>query len=363
MRSQQNWFKIGCIAWLILILLTFTLVLLHQLGWINPWQFPLKNAAFFFGGGGLLCWVMGGMSGARSRRAILAIILALLLVMNAIAYLGVYALTHFVEPGQGGIGIPRSQNIANPRDRGLPYLTQKLPLNATEWLETWFIPANNPQGTILLFPGNGGSKSQQLLPLAVVFHDWGYNALLVDFRGLGGSSGHTTTIGYREAEDVVLAYQTAIQQQLQPPYILYGISMGSAAILKAQGQIQPDAIILELPFARLVNSVRSRLKAYKIPSFPLAELMVFWGSFQHQFNGFSHNPIDYAKEVNIPTLILHGEQDRWTTLAEIEDIFNNLRGQKQRVTFPTAGHELLISVDKAKWTQTVRQFLNTFFPA
>jgi alpha-beta hydrolase superfamily lysophospholipase len=361
MRSRSYWFKIGCFVWLLLILLAFALVLLHGLGLINAWLFPFRNAAFFLGGGATLCWGVAAMTGTRSRRAIMAIVLAMVLGANAIAYGGAYTATHFVSPGQGRIGLPRPQNTSVPSDRGLAYKTQKLPINAAEWLETWLIPAKTPQGTVLLFPGNGGSKGNQLLPLAAVFHQLGYNALLVDFRGVGGSSGNTTTIGAREAEDVVLAYNYVLEAQLAHPYILYGVSMGSAAILKAvaSARIKPNAILLELPFARLVDAVKSRLKAIRIPPFPTAELIVFWGSVQHRFNGFAHNPANYAKQIDVPTLILQGERDNWVSKAEIEEILANLRGQKQLVLFPTASHQLLITVDKSRWTKSVQHFLET----
>jgi alpha-beta hydrolase superfamily lysophospholipase len=115
-----------------------------------------------------------------------------------------------------------------------------------------------------------------------------YDTLLVDFRGLGGSSGNTTTLGVRETEDVALSMRYAQRSKFKRPFVLYGVSMGSAAILKAvaQREVNPDAIILELPFDRLIDAVKSRLKAFKIPTFPMVELLVFWGGFQYGFNGF-----------------------------------------------------------------------------
>jgi uncharacterized protein len=88
--------------------------------------------------------------------------------------------------------------------------------------------------------------------------------------------------------------------------------MGSAAILKAVADkaVNPDGIIIELPFARLLDALRSRLRAVGLPPFPLAELMVFWGGIQHGFNGFARNPVTYASQVSSPTLILHGKLDR-----------------------------------------------------
>jgi uncharacterized protein len=100
--------------------------------------------------------------------------------------------------------------------------------------------------------------------------------LLVDFRGVGGSSGNTNTIGIREAQDVLWSMSYAQKSNLKHPVILYGISMGSAAILKAVAdeKVNPDAIILEEPFAKLVNAVGSRVSRNHIPSFPIANLIV-----------------------------------------------------------------------------------------
>jgi uncharacterized protein len=286
------------------------------------------------------------------------------LLINLLAYVGAYAMTHFVPTGQVGLGLPRPTSTKLPTDLGLEYVTRRIPISQTEWLETWLIPAQSAQavqapakGTILLFPGNAGSKAKQLLAPAQAFHELGYDALLVDFRGVGGSSGNTTTLGARESHDVGFVFADAVQSHLKQPLILYGVSMGSAAVLKAvaQKQATPAAIILELPFARTLDAVRSRLRG-KVPTFPFAELLVFWGSVQHRFNAFSHNPVIYAQQVSCPTLVLQGEQDLWTTSAEIQQILDHLQGPKQLVLFPT-GHSLLVTVDKLRWQQAIEQFL------
>ena len=74
---------------------------------------------------------------------------------------------------------------------------------------------------------------------------------------MGGSSGNITTVGVRESEDVVAAINKVRKINSDRPIILYGISMGSAAILKAiaLSNIRPDAVILELPFAKLLTQL------------------------------------------------------------------------------------------------------------
>jgi uncharacterized protein len=299
--------------------------------------------------------------GKKGRKRCYWSIVIVFAALNIAAYTYAYMLTHFISPGQFGLGLSRPTSTKVPIDLGLKYITQRIPIDRTEWLETWLIPVQNSasKGTIILFPGNKNSKARQLLAPAQVFHELGYDTLLVDFRGVGGSSGNTNTIGIREAQDVALSMNYAQKSQLKRPLILYGISMGSAAILKAvaQEKVTPDAIILEEPFARLVDAVGSRVSAISIPSFPLAELIVFWGGFQHGFNGFAHNPVDYASQVKCPTLILQGELDQWTTKAEIDRIFDNLHVSKQLSIFPTARHDLLVTVDRERWKQDMKRFL------
>ncbi|MEM7713532.1 MAG: alpha/beta hydrolase, partial [Cyanobacteria bacterium P01_A01_bin.68] len=161
---------------------------------------------------------------------------------NFISYTGAYFLTHFNSS-------TRQVSSKTPADIALQYEIQRIPTNQNEWLDTWFIPAQNKsKGTVLLFPGNNGSKAKQLLAPAKVFHNLNYDTLLVDFRGLGASSGNSTTIGFRESKDVTFTINYAEKSKLKHPYILYGVSMGSAAILKAiadkDNNINPEAIIL-----------------------------------------------------------------------------------------------------------------------
>jgi uncharacterized protein len=285
----------------------------------------------------------------------------LFLALNMLTYLGVYVLTHFAQSGSFGLGLPRPSAKILPSDIKLEYVTKRIEISEGEWLESWFIPVpkSPSKGTVLLFPGHLGNKAKQLLAPAQVFHSLGYDALLVDFRGVGGSSGNTTTLGFHEAQDAIASMNYARRSHLQSPIFLYGVSMGTAAIMKAvaQGGIHPDAIMVELPFARMLDAVRSRFREVGIPPFPIAELAVFWGGIQHGFNAFSHNLVSYAEKIECPTLILHGKRDRWTSLAEIEQIRQNLRGTKQVVIFPNAGHDLLVTVNKKLWQQSVEQFL------
>ena len=141
--------------------------------------------------------------------------------------------------------------------------------------------------------------------------------------------------------------------------------MGTAAILRAiaHESVTPDALILELPFTSLVNAISTRLAPFKIPAFPMAYLMTFWGGVQHGFNGFAHNPGVDAKAVACPTLVLQGAQDPWIRQADLDLLMQHLGDRGQLISFPDAGHDLLITVDPDSWKQSILSFLQQNAPA
>ena len=292
------------------------------------------------------------------KRTYTLVLLTLLLSANLVGYAGAYLLTNYRPSEQKGIGFARPKNYKLPSDRGLEYTTQRIDISNSEWLETWSIePVVEAKGTVILFHGKDGIKSNLIEP-AKTFYDLGYRALLVDFRGSGKSSGNVTTIGAKESKDVVLAVNY-IKQNYGGPIVLYGFSMGSAAILKAisEDKIEPDAIVLEHPFARLTSAVKYRLKKSKVPTSPIGELLVFWGGIQHGFNGFAHNPVNYAARVKCPTLIVYGEQDVTVDKADVEELYAQIPTHKKLVAFSQAQHELLVKAQPQLWRSSISSFL------
>ena len=136
--------------------------------------------------------------------------------------------------------------------------------------------------------------------------------------------------------------------------------MGAAAILRALAVegVQADALILESPFDSLVGTVGNRFHAMGLPAFPSAELLVLWGSVQQGFNGFTHNPAEYASSVRIPTLLHHGEMDPRVTTEQNNAIFQSLAGPNQLVSFPGGGHESLVVYAPELWKMEVTKFLH-----
>lgn len=253
-----------------------------------------------------------------------------------------------------GVVVPRPSLSRVPADVGL---TSTSAVEAG--VSTWTV-AGAGRGTALLFHGYSGSKSD-LLDEAAVLHALGWTTVAVDFPGSGESSGNTTSLGWAEA-DIVTALCQA--HRSDGPLVLFGKSMGSAAVLRAVGSLaaDADALVLENPYDRLMTTVGHRFEAMGLPPQPGAGLLVFWGGVGLGFNGFAMNPVEFAANVRTPTLLLTGESDPRVHLAEVESIRASLAGPAELVVFPNAGHVGLHSADAGLWRSAVTAFLDREAP-
>jgi len=176
--------------------------------------------------------------------------------------------------------------------------------------------------------------------------------------GSGGSEGNQTTLGFKESDEVKSVFDYLIKQGEKNIY-LFGTSMGSVAIMKAISDynIKPKGIIIECPFGSMYQTTCARFKIMKVPTFPMAGLLVFLGGFQNNFWALGHNPTEYAKQIDCPTLLLYGELDKNVSRQEIDDIYSNLKSKKILRTYKLAGHESYLKDYKEEWKSDIKTFL------
>lgn len=303
-----------------------------------------------------------------------AMLAGTLLVLNLLAWRHARAMARFTRAGDrtappeklgmaakarvllAGVSLPRPENRRTPVDFNRKFQPLRFPGANGIQLEAWQLPADGPvtHGIVLLFHGYGAAKDS-LLPAAVEFNALGWDALLVDFHGSGGSEGDTTSVGWHEAADVAAAFARAGELLPGKPRVLYGVSMGAAACLRAihAHGVRPAALLMECPFDRLLTTVQRRFHAMRLPAWPAAELLVFWGGRDGGFDGFSHNPTDYARSVTCPTLLMHGELDPRVAVADVERIYTALASGKSLLLLPGVKHESYLAAVPGVWREHV----------
>ncbi len=317
------------------------------------------------------------MTRPRNKRQLLKrisiVLLVIVVLTNVIAFNHAWRFTHYnpnlhdkidyeelslskkIEYGILGVSAPRQEISETPE---LPY--QTVHIKSSVLLEGWHIPNEQNKGTILMLHGYISCKTSHIAK-AGLLHDMGYNILMVDFMGSGGSEGNDVTIGYKESKNVLDCYNYLTDKGAEN-IILFGTSMGAAASMKAiqDHNLNPTALIIEAPFGTLLQAVKNRFDIANAPYFPMAYLLVFWGGMQHGFNAFKHSPIQYAKSINCPTLIIYGAKDDRVLLEEEQAILTNLNGEKKLVVYPNAAHDNYLQQHKEDWVADVSTFLRNY---
>ncbi len=223
----------------------------------------------------------------RCPKGLFALVVAGIVAMNAMAYRHAHAMMHFgggtvrtnkpekLHPAEKirvlicGVTVPRPRSQLGLSALGPQCRALTIPCDNGVRLGAWYCLGSSDSPLVILFHGYAGDKTSTLRE-ASAFLELGLSVLLVDFRGSGDSSESYTTIGYREAEDVAAAVAYARANLPHPRVILYGQSMGAAAVLRAVDAcgVRPDAIIVEAVFDRMLHTVRHRFEAMGFPPFP-----------------------------------------------------------------------------------------------
>ena len=311
----------------------------------------------------------------RLFKFLLRTVFLLFIVLNIITAFHAYKFTHFYEANEAPVNkseMKSGWDVTKDILFGINAYKQKNKVLADSTFENvylttsdniklqgWYMkPAGIAKGTVILFHGHGNKKSS-VLEEAAGFRQMGYNTMLLDFRAHGNSEGNTSSIGYYETEDVKLAYDF-IKNKGEKNIILWGISMGAAAVSKAMNDypLQPSKVILEMPFASIVQAAEGRIKMMGLPGQPLATLITFWGGVEHGFWAFNMKPAEFVKQIKCPVLLQWGQKDPRVKQEETDLIYANITAPKKLVVYETAAHESLCEKEPAKWTNEVRDFLS-----
>ena len=307
-------------------------------------------------------------------RRLIRTLLVLFLLLNISAAFHAYKLTHnykgragvhkgpdkmsFFEKSKAILFGVRNIRTSISNFPSAPYETINLFTSNNLKIEGWLINRDSAQGTVILFHGHLGNKGS-MVSEAGIFNDLGFNTLLIDFRAHGGSDGTASTIGWKEAEEVKLAYDF-IRSRGETNITLWGTSMGAAAICHSFQKYELDiqSVILEMPFASLSDAVKGRVRMMGLPQQPVSGLLTFWGGAEHGFWAFNFRPCDDVKKIKCPVLLQWGERDKRVSRKETMQIFENIVSKNKSLTvYPGAGHESLFKNDSTRWKSEMSKFL------
>jgi fermentation-respiration switch protein FrsA (DUF1100 family) len=260
------------------------------------------------------------------RRALVLGVTALVVLFVA----GVFWAGDFLtQPARGSTGVP------NPELRA-----RSLTFDSVSGLKlsAWFVQGSSGTGAILLLHPVRSNK-RTMLPRAQFLNALGFSILLVDLQAHGESEGDRISFGHREAADVHASVEKL--KELAPGERLgvLGVSLGAASLLLSDVQPLLAAVVLESLYPSIEEAVSNRLQIYFGAPGPwlspllLAQLRPRLGVSVSQLR-----PIERVSLLLCPVLVVHGTEDRHTTIEEAERLFAAVPPPKEFYSLSGAAH-------------------------
>ncbi|KAB2903010.1 MAG: alpha/beta fold hydrolase [Anaerolineae bacterium] len=248
-----------------------------------------------------------------------------------------------------------------PSNYGLRHEEVTFPSRYKAQIRGWWIPAEQPMGTVIFCHGQNGSMDGDL-PQAVPFYHAGYNVLMFNFRAHGNSDGKTVTFGVFEKEDLLGAVDFLAQEKGIHKSAVIGFSMGSAvAMIGAALSDKISVLILDGVFWRLLDVMDYWLRSRHIPppiSSFIARLAVTGASIRTNTRMFQVSPRLWAKHLNhVPVLFIHGEKDRLIPLADVQKVAADLNGPFKIWVAPDCDHREAFKKHEAEYNRQVLGWL------
>ncbi|RQO62991.1 alpha/beta hydrolase [Variovorax sp. KBW07] len=222
----------------------------------------------------------------------------------------------------------------------------------------WFAPGQPGKGAVLLLHGVRSDRVQ-MLRRARFLNRAGYAALLIDLPAHGESSGDRVTFGAREASGVVAALDYMRRELPSERIGIIGVSMGAASTVLAQPKPAPDAIVLESMYPTIDDALANRLRMRFGPiGASLAPLLLWQLPFRTGLSTQDLRPIQHVSSLGAPLLIISGADDRHTTWAETQRIFDAAAEPKELWQVNGAAHVDLHAFNPEAYERRILDFLS-----
>lgn len=186
----------------------------------------------------------------------------------------------------------------------------------------WLSPGQPGKGAVLLLHGVRSDRTQ-MLGRARFLNRAGHATLLVDLQAHGESTGERITFGAREAAGVQAALAFLRRECPGERIAVVGVSLGAAATVLSRPSPAPHAVVLESMYPTIEDAVTNRITTVLGPAGAVLAGPLLWQlPLRAGVSTRDLRPIDHISRLGAPVLIASGAQDRHTTWAETQQLFD-----------------------------------------
>jgi uncharacterized protein len=229
--------------------------------------------------------------------------------------------------------------MTTPQAYGLPYEEVEIATEDGERLASWWVPATDARGTVLIFHGNAGNISHRVDYL-LMFNRLGYSVLIFDYRGYGTSTGSPSEQGtYRDA---AAAWRHLVEQRgvRAGDVVLFGESLGGAVASWLAARRPARALILASSFTSATD----------------LGAQVYWFLPVRMLSRIRYDNMANLKEVRAPVLIAHSREDDIVPFSHGQKLFAAANEPKAFLEL-RGGHNDGFIFMRKEWVRALADFL------
>ncbi len=259
----------------------------------------------------------------------LAAITAFLVLGWAILFLGII-------PSQV-VQVASPPFTADPSSVGLDFDDVSIPVPAEDLsLSAWWMPAENAHSVVLFVHGANANKEEATaggLTLYAELVKRGHHVLAIDLRNHGGSDRSPSgrlAFGAEEYRDAIAALDIIAEMAPGLPIIGAGGSMGAATLIEAASRDpRMEALILIDPLLDPESASLAGMHAILGLPKTLLGPSLWSATTLFGLNGFDPRPMETAKTLTLPILILQDPDDPVTQMPHSQELASG----KQNITY------------------------------
>ena len=244
-----------------------------------------------------------------------------------------------------GIYYPTKQIVFTPANFGFRYEEAFFGSEDGLRLNGWFIPTENPRGTLLFCHGNAGNISHRLA-IIELFNKLNLNVFIFDYRGYGRSQGSPTEQGLYQDAQAAYQYLLSRQDVNREAIVIYGKSIGANVAIDLASRVKAAVLIAESGFTSADDMGR-----VLFPYLPVKWVI-----------SIKYDALTKIRNITMPKLVIHSKDDEIVPFRLGKGLFEAAPEPKEFYQM-RGTHNEAIFIAREEYRLKLDNFLSKYLPS
>lgn len=196
------------------------------------------------------------------------------------------------------------------------------------------------------------------------FYEMGYQIVAPDARGHGESEGDYIGMGWPDRLDLVDWCVRIAREDPRAEIVLFGVSMGGAAVLMAAGEDLPSqvkAVVEDCGYTSVWDEFKVQLsEMFDMGTFPVLPAADLVTRLRAGYGLKEASALKQVKKSRLPILFIHGKADTFVPFAMMEELYQAAPGVKEKLAVAGAPHGGSAQTEPEKYWDTIGRFVGKY---